>query len=184
MDYKRTWGWPIWFQMFSHQMMNVHPADALEILHFPGTFTRTQGLCFLSCPHTWCKCSSLSRVIYPDSRAVIFGFLYILQMLQKFCIFLGHIPGQGGCFIFGFSAHYIMQMLRFCSGNLSRHRGCFFRVFCTLHHPVAPVLLGTFIRTQVWKCEVIYSRHFLFIFIFHARKFLHFLFIFLASFYL
>ena len=118
-------------------MVNVHPADAPEIPHCPGTFTWTQGLFFLSCPHTWCRWSSLSRVIYPDSRAVIFGFLYILQMLQKFCIFLGDSPGQGGCFIFGFFPHY-----------LPRQKSGFFQVLCTLHHPGAPAFLGTF--TWTW----------------------------------
>ena len=53
-----------------------------------------------------------------------------------------------GVVFFGFSAHCIIQLLRFCSGHLSEHRGCFFRVFRTLHHPVALVLLGKFIRTQ------------------------------------
>ena len=112
--------------------------------HLPGH----RGCFFLSCPHTWCRCSSLSQVIYPDSRAFIFGFLYILQMLLKFCIFLGHLPGQGGCFIFGFSTHYIIQLLPFCSGHLPRHRGHFLRVFCTLRHPDAPAFLGTF--TWTW----------------------------------
>ena len=36
---------------------------------------------------------------------------------------------------------------------------------------------------RVWKCKVIYSRHFPFLFIFHARKFLRFLFIFFSVFF-
>ena len=75
-----------------------------------------------------------------------FGYFadYIIQLLQ---LFLGHLHGPGS-FFFRFSAHCIIQLLWFCLGHLSRHRGCFFRVFRTLHHSVALVLLGKFIRTQ------------------------------------
>ena len=69
-------------------------------------------------------------------------------MLWKFRIFLGHLPGQGGCFIFGFSAHYITQMLQLFTGHLHGHGGYFFWVFRTLHHPDAPAFLGTFTWTQ------------------------------------
>ena len=172
MDYKCTWGWPIWFQIFRHQIMSVHPADALEIPHFPGTFTQTQGLFFLSFQHrtcTWteglffsgfpdttssrcsdffwdiflhfpwtftqtmafffflgflhtisCRCSRFFWDIDPDTRVAFFRFLYMLQMLWKFRIFMGHLP---------------------------QHRGCFFRVFWTLHHADAPDCPGTFTQT-------------------------------------
>ena len=105
----RHWGCFIW--------VLVHPADALEIPHSPGTFTQTQGLLFSGFPHTTsCRCSSFSWDIYTH---------------------MGVISSR-------FSAHYIMQMLRFFSGLLPGHGGCFFRVFRTLHHAVAPVFLGTF----------------------------------------
>ena len=53
----------------------------------------------------------------------IFSHVYILQMLQKFHIFLAHLPGHG------FSAHYLMQMLWLFSGRLPRHQDCLFQVF-------------------------------------------------------
>ena len=71
----------------------LHHADAPGFLR---TFTRTLGVVF-------------------------FGFLYILQMLWKFRIFLGHLP---------------------------RHRGCYFWVFHTLHHANVPIFLETF--TWTW----------------------------------
>ena len=116
-------------QLFSGHL-HVHGAYFVWVfrtLHHPdapaflGTFTRTWGLFFSGFPHTTSSsCSSFARDIYPDMGVV---FLWS-------------------------SAHCIIQLLQFCSGHLSGHRGCFFRVFRTLHHPVAPVLLGTFIRTQ------------------------------------
>ena len=96
--------------------------------HLPGHW----GLFFLGfC--TSCRCSensAFSWAIYPDTGVVIFGFSahYIMQMFQ---FFLRHLHGHE-VFFFGFSAHYIMQMLRFFSGHLHRHRGCFFRVFRTV----------------------------------------------------
>ena len=195
-----TCGWPMLFQIFIHQIMCVQPADALKILHFPGTFTWTWGLCsfgfwyilkmlqkfrifpghlprhrvfFLGFLDTtsW-RCSSFSWDIYTDMGLFFPGISanYIMQMLW-FC--LGHLPGHGGwlfrvfctlhhpdapaflrtftstwgLFFFGFSAQYIMQMLWFCLGHLPGHRGCFLRVFHTLHHADAPVFLGTFTRT-------------------------------------
>ena len=49
---------------------------------------------------------------------------------------------------------------------------------------VPPIHLHHYLGQTLWKCEVIYSRHFPFLFIFHAHKFLHFLFIFFSIFYL
>ena len=57
-------------RIFSHQIMCVHPSDALKIPDFPGTFTQTWVFCF--------------------------GFWYILKMLQKFHIFPGHLPRHRG----------------------------------------------------------------------------------------
>ena len=114
---------------------------------FLGTFTQTWGLFFSGFPHTTSSsCSGFAQHIYPDTGVGFFGFSahYIMQMLQPF---LGHLPGDGGCF-FGVSTHYIMQMLWLCSGHLPRHRGHFFRVFHTLHHPDALAFLGTF--TWTW----------------------------------
>ena len=82
---------------------------------------------------TSCRCSGFSQDIYLDTRVVFFsGFshisgtstaslhivslfyfeylamrlcVYILQMLWKFCIFAGHLPGHHGCFLFWFSTH-------------------------------------------------------------------------------
>ena len=82
---------------------------------------------------TSCRCSWFSQDIYLDTRVVFFsGFshisgtctaslhivslfyfeylamrlcVYILQMLWKFCIFAGHLPGHHGCFLFWFSTH-------------------------------------------------------------------------------
>ena len=70
---------------------------------------------------TSCRCSRVSQDIYLDT--VHFGFLYIVQMLWKFCIFVGHLP---------------------------RHRGCYFRVFHTPHHADVPIFLEPF--TWTWGC--------------------------------
>ena len=171
-----TCGWPMLFQIFSHQIMCVHPADALkipdfpgtftprwgcffwvlvhpedapEIPHFPGTFTQTQGF-FLSgfLDTTSCRCSGFSWDIYPDTGVVLFRFSghYIMQILW---VFSGHLPGHWGLFFFRFL--YILQMLwkfRIFLGHLPRHRGCYFRVFRTLHHADAPIFLETF--TWTW----------------------------------
>ena len=56
-----TCGWPILFHIFSHQIICVHPANAPEILHFPGTFAWTWGLFFSGfLDTTSCRCSSFS----------------------------------------------------------------------------------------------------------------------------
>ena len=47
------------FWMLTHQSIHVHPADALEILHFSRTFTWTPGLFFFQVFH-W----SLEYVLY------------------------------------------------------------------------------------------------------------------------
>ena len=127
----------------------VHPADAPAILHLPGTFTWTRGLF-----HFWV----FPTLHHPDAPAFLrtftwtwglffFGFSahYIIQMLQ---LFLGHLPGHGGCFFSGF----LHTTSSSCSGfawDIYLDRGCFFRGFRTVHHPVAPVLLGTFTWTGV-----------------------------------
>ena len=156
-------------------MMNVHPADALKFCiflgHLPGhrgcfflvvlrhgadapvclgSFTQTawllfSGFCtsrrcsrnstsswyiyldkgvvlFLGFPHTTSpRGSSLSQDIYMDMGLISFGFSahYIMQML-RFCS--GHLPRQG-LFFFGFSAHYIIQMLQLFLGPLHGHGG-------------------------------------------------------------
>ena len=102
-----------------------------------------------------------------------FGFWYILKMLQKFHIFPGHLPRHRvfffrvfctlhradapdllgtftqtqGVFFFGYSAHYIIQLLQLFLGHLHEPGSFFFWVFRTLHLPDAPVSLGTFTRT-------------------------------------
>ena len=93
----------------------------IQSLWFCSGHLPGQGLFCSGFPHTTSSsCSGFARDIYPDTGVVFFG-LY---------------------------AHYIIQMLQPFLGHLPRHGGCFFRVFRTLDHPVAPVLLGTFIRTQ------------------------------------
>ena len=100
-----------------------------EIPHYPGTFTWTLVFFFLGFLHTTsCRCSGFSRDMYPDTGIVCFRFLYSLQMLWKFRIFLGHLPGHGGCFL-GLSEHYIMQMLQFFLGHLPGHQRCFLSGF-------------------------------------------------------
>ena len=113
--------------------------------------------------------------IPPGQQGLFFsGFSghYIMQMLRGF---LGHLPGHWGLFflgfctscrcsensafswaiypdtgvvIFGFSAHYIMQMFQFFLRHLHGHEAFFFRVFRTLHHADAPIFLRTFTQTQ------------------------------------
>ena len=87
------------------------------------------GFFFFGFPNTtsW-RCSGFSWDIYPHTRIVCFRFSYSLQMLWKFRIFLGHLPGHGGCFL-GLSEHYIMQMLQFFLGHLPGHQRCFLSGF-------------------------------------------------------
>ena len=98
----------------------VHMPWMLREFHIPPG---QQGLFFSGfLDTTSCRCSGVSQDIYPDTGGCFFfGFLYILQMLWKFRIFLGHLP---------------------------RHRGCYFRVFRTLHHADVPIFLETF--TWTW----------------------------------
>ena len=178
-----TCGWPVLFQIYSDQIMCVHPADALKIPHFPGTFMWTWGCCFWVLVHpedapeiqhfprtftqtqgfflsgfpdtTSCRCSVFSWDIYLDTGVVLFRCSrhYIMQILW---VFSGHLPGHWGLFLFRFL--YILQMLwKFCIflGHLSRHRGCYFRVFRTLHHADASVFLGT----QAWGFFFGFSAH-------------------------
>ena len=118
MDYKCTWGWPIWFQIFSHQIMSVHPADALEIPHFPGTFTQTQGFFFFELS---------AQDMYLDTGVVFLRCSrhYIMQMLR---FLLGHFSA------FSLDIYPDMGIL-------------FFWVFCTLYHADAPVFFGTLTQT-------------------------------------
>ena len=98
--------------------MSVHPADALEIPHFPGTFTQTQGLFFFiafSTGHVPGQRGCFSQVfqtLHHADAPIAFGTL--------FCIFLGHLP---------------------------KHGHSFFWVFCTLYHTDAPVFFGTLTQT-------------------------------------
>ena len=104
--------------------MCVHPADALKIPDFPGTFIRTWD-CFF------------------------FGFWYILKMLQKFHIFLGWLPVHRGFLPSGFPHTTSCRCSEF-SWDIYPDTGVvFFQLFRTLHHPAAPAFLGTF--TQTWE---------------------------------
>ena len=88
------------FQTFTHQIVCVHPVDAPEIPHFPGTITQTPGLfSFGFSAHPWDKyfifiCASHTYSGHLPTKL----FVYILQMLQIFCIFLGHLLRCKGCF--------------------------------------------------------------------------------------
>ena len=88
------------FQTFTHQMICVHPTDAQEILHFPERFTWTPGLFYFGfSAHTCDMCfifASASHIYSGHLSTTL--FVYILQMFQKFCIFLGHLPAHHGCF--------------------------------------------------------------------------------------
>ena len=97
-----------------------------------------------------CYVPTFSWDIYPDTRVVFFRFsahpqdmyyifpyvwhiysehlptklfVYILKMLQKFCIFLGHLPGCQGCFCWVFCI--------FSQDNYLDTRVVFFR--CSAH---------------------------------------------------
>ena len=88
------------FQTFTHQMICVHPTDAPEILHFPGRFTWTPGLFYFGFPAHPCDMC----FIFASASHIYSGhlcttlFVCILQMFQKFCIFLEHLPAHHGCF--------------------------------------------------------------------------------------
>ena len=134
----------------------VHPADAPEIPHLPETFAWTRGLFyFLAFPHTTsCRCSGFAWDIYLDRGCFFSGFPHTtLSRCSSFCwdlymdmrviffggfhtlhhpvapVLLGTFIQTQGLFYFIFSAHCIIQLLRFCSGHLSRQRGCFFSGF-------------------------------------------------------
>ena len=104
-------------------------------------------LFWCSFPHTTSSsCSAFARDIYPDTGVISFGFSthYIIQMLQHF---LGPLHGHGGCFFWGFP-HTTSSSCSSLAQDIYLDRGCFFRVFRTLHHPVALVFLGTLIQIQ------------------------------------
>ena len=88
------------FQTFTHQMICVHPTDAPEILHFPGRFTWTPGLFYFGFSAHLCDMcfifASASHIYSGHLSTTL--FVYILQMFQKFHIFLGHLPAHHGCF--------------------------------------------------------------------------------------
>ena len=95
----------------------------------------TWGLFFLGFPHTTSSsCSGASRDIDPDTGVVFFR----------------HVPRQSGFLLFGFSRHYIMQMLQSFSGHFSafssdiyRDMGVvFFRFFCQI------------LRVMLWRIQL------------------------------
>ena len=113
------------------------------------TFLDTQ-VAFLGFPHIPGTCTAFLHVVgLCYFRYIVIKLcVYILQMLLKFRIFLGHLCGHG-VVVFGF--WYILKMLQkfnIFPGHLPRHRGFFFRVFRTLHHVDALYFLGTFTWTQ------------------------------------
>ena len=169
--------WHILFWRFSCQFICAHALDAPGIPHFPRTLIWTPGLFFLGFAHIPGTCTAFLHVV----GLLYFGYLviklymYILQMLQKFCIFLGHLPGHGGLFFSGFPDTtscrcssfswdiYPDTMVVFsgcctscrCPGNSAFswdiYTGMgvvFFRVFQTLHHADTLVFLRTFTQTQ------------------------------------
>ena len=70
-------------------------SDALEVLHFPRTFTRASGLLFADIPHISRTCITL---IWDISALQLPGlFVHISMMLWTFRIFPGHLPEHQGC---------------------------------------------------------------------------------------
>ena len=108
------------FQTFTHQMICVHPTDAPEILHFPGRFTWTPGLFYFGFSAHLCDMcfifASASHIYSGHLSTTL--FVYILQMFQKFRIFLGHLPAHHGCFSRVFCIFY--------PGQIPGNQGCFF----------------------------------------------------------
>ena len=96
----------------------VHPADALESLHFCGPFTQTE--------------------------VVIFGLSthYIMQMLRTF---LGHLPGHQGC-SFGVFRTVLRHVLHFYLCVTYLFRTLTHEIIC-LHHADAPDFLRTSTQT-------------------------------------
>ena len=121
-------------------MICVHPTDAPEILHFSGRFTWIPGLFYFGFSAHLCDmcfiCASASHIYSGYLSTTL--FVYILQMFQKFRIFLGHLPAHHGCFSRVFCI--------FSQDNCLDTRVVFFSGF--------PHIPGTF--TCVYH---IYSRH-------------------------
>ena len=112
------------------------------------TFLDTQ-VAFSGFPHIPGTCTAFLHVV----GLCYFGYLviklcvYILQMLLKFQIFLGHLPGRGVVFL-GFGTSYRCSKNSTFSWDIYPDTGFFFWVFRTLHHADAPDFLGTFTQTQ------------------------------------
>ena len=81
------------FRIFTHQIC-VHAGNALELPHFPWTFTWMPELFFSGFLHIPGTFSVFLDVcgIFIQSNYLPNYFVYMLQMLQKFHIFLGHLP--------------------------------------------------------------------------------------------
>ena len=107
--------------------------DALEVLHFPRTFTRASGLLFADIPHMSRTCitliSDISDLQLPDL------LVHVSMMLRTFRIFPGHLPEHQGC---------VFQIFRTLPGHLL-HVVYLFQILQTIsipfscaHSPDAP----------------------------------------------
>ena len=114
------------FQIFTHQMICVHPADAPEILHLSGRSTQTPGLFYFGFLHIPVTCASFLQVhhisiqdIYPPyylctfcrcSKNSAFSWdthLHTMVVFPRFSPFFPRtiIWTPGLFFFFRFSAH-------------------------------------------------------------------------------
>ena len=91
------------FRTFSSSFIFAHSPDAPEVLHvFQDIYPSTGAIFFSDIPNTPRTCITFDIFILdiPDIKHLIY-----LCMLQKFCIFLGHLPEHQGCFSFRYSRH-------------------------------------------------------------------------------
>ena len=69
--------------------------DALEVLHFPRTFTRASGLLFADITHMSRTCITLISDISDLQLSDL--LVHVSMMLRMFRIFPGHLPEHQGC---------------------------------------------------------------------------------------
>ena len=91
------------FRTFSSSFICAHSPDAPEVLHlFRDIYLSTGAVFFPDIPDTPRTCITFD--IFISDISDIKHLIY-LCMLQKFHIFLGHLPEHKGCFFFGYSGH-------------------------------------------------------------------------------
>ena len=167
-----TWTWELFFSGFPHITssrcssfswdiytdIGVVFCWVFRILHHPsapvslGTFTRTWWFFFSGLPaHYIMQMLRFCLGHLPEHRSWFFRDFHTLHRPDA-PAFLGTFTQTWGLFFFGFSTHYIMQVLRIFLGHLPRHRACSFQVFWTLNHADAP----GFLRTFTWTLWVVF----------------------------